>query len=193
MEENQRKQLESRLHSVLGELSMLCVELGIALPAADGGSPSAPPPPRPATDVRRLQSGPVLLVRLGHLTLGFAASEVQELVRIVEIADSVEPRPELEGFVNLRGSAVPVVNLRHLLELPPVARKLSQILVILRVGDIFLAVVVDEVLDVYVLGPESFRDRDAMDLRAGFIAGVASVEDSLIAVLDPSLMARIAL
>jgi len=114
-------------------------------------------------------------------------------VRMVALSDPVEPRPELEGFVNVRGQAVPVLDLRHLLDLDPVEHGLDQSLILLQAEHGRVAVVVDDVLDIYDLSPDAFQDREALELRRGFIDGVARVEERLVAVINPVLLARAAL
>src|SRR5690606_2928772 len=115
MDPDRRKQLESRLQTVLSELSSLCGELGIELGAA--GAADTPTPIGGADGQR--SEGPILIARNDTLHIGFIARNVQEIVRMVALSAPVEPRPEVLGFVNLRGEAIPVLDLRRLLGQEP--------------------------------------------------------------------------
>lgn len=197
MDEQRRRQLELKLQAILGELTTVCAELGIDALSGAAPRPAEQPTaaaPALANEGRALAGlGPLLLARLDRLLTGFVAREVLELVRMVALSDPVEPRRELAGFVNVRGQAVPVIDLRCLLELPPVEADPEQALVILQAERGRVAVIVDEVLDIYELGPENFQHRDSLELRRGFIDGVARVNDRLVAVINPVLLARTAL
>lgn len=189
MDNDRRRALESKLQSLLGELAHVCGELGIS--ATIPGSGSETSPGRTGSEI--VDAGPLLLAKLEDTVLGFVAKEVLELVRMVALSDAVEPRPEVAGFVNLRGQAVPVINLRYMLALPPEAPHPDQALVILQAQRGRVGVIVDEVLDIFDVDDEMFQNRDALEIRSGFVDGVARVDDSLVAVLNPVLLARMAL
>lgn len=185
MDPDRRKKLESRLKTVLGELSSLCDELGIEL----GGGAAAPAVPAGDEDFDR-SIGPILIARSADLHIGFVARTVQELVRMVTLTQPVEPRDEVLGFVNVRGEAIPVLNLRSLLgqELEDIDPE--QTLIILKVDRGRVAVVADEIIDIYELTEDNYQVRDALEIRRGFIEGVARVKNSLVAVIHPVLLAR---
>lgn len=181
MDEQRRRQLESRLQNVLGELGVLCNELGIEL---DGDSPSRSPAVEPQ------RGGLLLLAQLGDLYIGFSAHDLQELIRMVTLSKALDPRPELQGFINIRGQAVPVLDLRCLLGRGTVEPDPDQVIVVLTVSGTRIAVVVDEVLDIYETTPDNYQHREELNLSRGFINGVALIEDKLVAVVDPKRLAR---
>ncbi|OIP33328.1 MAG: hypothetical protein AUK47_19270 [Deltaproteobacteria bacterium CG2_30_63_29] len=181
MDEQRRRQLESRLQSVLGELGVLCNELGIEL---DSNSVSQPPAVEPQ------RGGLLLLAQLGDLYIGFSAHDLQELVRMVSLSKALDPRPELQGFIDIRGQAVPVLDLRCLLGKGVQEADPEQVIVVLSEGDTRIAVVVDEVLDIYETTPDNYQHREELNLRRGFISGVALIEHKLVAVVDPKRLAR---
>jgi purine-binding chemotaxis protein CheW len=192
-EHQRRKALEQKLQGILGQLADVCGQLGIDLSPAPYSppappAPSPPPPPAPA-----LQPCQVLLAQVDTLALGFVSTQVQELARMVALAPSSDPRPEIEGYVNVRGAAVPVVNLRVLLGLPTKPHDVEQFLVFLRAQRSTLAVVVDEVQDIFDVTAEQIQDRNALDLRRGLLQGVIHVEGRLVGVIDPARLVAQAL
>jgi len=185
VDEERRKQLESRLQLLMGELAQLCTDLGVAWDA-----PAAPPPPtRPSVALE----GPLLLARLDDLDLAFHSGDVAELVRLVEITPSLEARKGILGYINLRGQALVVIDLRHLLDLPPCQPDPDHVMVILESKRTRFATVVNEIVDIFDVAPADFQDRHQLDLSRGFLDGVARIQDTLVGVLNPSLVAQVLL
>jgi purine-binding chemotaxis protein CheW len=190
-EQHRRRALELKLQGILGQLADVCGQLGIDLSSASPPSPSPAPPPPPSTIA--LMPGQILLAQLDDLEVGFVSTQVQELARMVALSPSSDPRPELEGYVNVRGAAVPVINLRLMLGLSRKVHDPDQLLIFLRAHRSTLALVVDEVKDIFDVTAEQIQDRAALDLRRGLLQGVVQIEGRLIGVIDPSCLVSQAL
>jgi chemotaxis signal transduction protein len=178
----QRQHLEARLQGILSELASVCQDLGIELSLA---------PPAQLSPQERW-AGPVLLTKLGPYLLAFQAALVHELIRAVALSPGVEPRLAIAGFANVRGDAVTVFDLRYLLELAAEPLHPDQVMLLLDSGQGRVAVVVDEVLDIYEVEADAYQSREVMGLRQGFIEGVARVEEQLVALISPSLLIKVA-
>jgi purine-binding chemotaxis protein CheW len=76
------------------------------------------------------------------------AGSVQEIVPMATLARVPGQPPLLEGFLNLRGTPVPVLRLRRLLSLPPAEPGLHTPIIILRNQASPAGLLVDEVIDI---------------------------------------------
>lgn len=114
---------------------------------------------------------------------GVALDRVQELLPMVALT-LVPDAPALEGVFNLRGTAVPVVNLRRALGLPDRPAEPSDHLIVCQTGTRLVALRVDRALDLIVL------DDGAETLTMGSRSRVAKASDGL--VLLPDLDALLA-
>ena len=119
-----------------------------------------------------------------------------DILRVQEIKgwDSVTGIPNtpdyIRGVINLRGTIVPVIDMRLRFGLPPLEYGPLTVVIVLRVESgsrtRIMGIVVDAVSDVYNL-PED-RIRPAPDfggtVESEFITGLAGVEDKMVIVLD---------
>jgi purine-binding chemotaxis protein CheW len=76
---------------------------------------------------------------------GLVVAHVEEIVPMAALAQLPGQPPVLAGFLNLRGSAIPVLRLNRLFSLPSQGPGLHTPLVVLRAGT---ALLVDSVLDI---------------------------------------------
>ncbi|AQA18116.1 chemotaxis protein CheW [Halioglobus japonicus] len=119
-----------------------------------------------------------------------------EILRVQEIRgwSKVTPLPNspeyLKGVINLRGTIVPIIDLRERFSLEPLEYGSTTVVIVVRVEngeeDRVMGLVVDAVSEVYTLGdsqcqlPPEFGSR----LEDKFVKSLASVEDKMIIVLD---------
>ncbi len=196
-EQQRRKELEIKLQGILGQLADVCGELGIDLSPGVRVKPEAPAQtPAQVADgeaLPALQPGEILLAQIDTLEVGFVSTQVQEIARMVALSPAADRQLELDGYVNVRGQAVPVVNLRHMLGIAPRAPDPEQFLIFLRARRSTLAVVVDEVRDIFDVNAEQIQDRQALDLRRGLLQGVVRIEGRLVGVVDPGRLVAQAL
>jgi purine-binding chemotaxis protein CheW len=130
----------------------------------------------------------VLIFEIGGRRYGLPASEVRELLRAVAIA----PLPPdsgpiaIEGIIDLRGVAVPVVDLRARLRLGPKAVEPSDHLIILETGPDRrpIALRVDRALELAALEPEAFEPLRGREPGAHDALEVARLPDGLVPMLD---------
>ncbi len=156
-DQQRRKELEIKLQGILGQFADVCGEFGIDLSPGVRVKPEAPTPtPAQIADgeaLPALQPGEILLAQIDTLEVGFVSTQVQEIARMVALSPAADRQLELDGYVNVRGQAVPVVNLRHMLGIAPRAPDPEQFLIFLRARRSTLAVVVDEVRDIFDVTP----------------------------------------
>jgi purine-binding chemotaxis protein CheW len=91
---------------------------------------------------------PILVVQVGEHFCGIAAAGVEELVFLPALTRVAGQPAVLEGFMNLRGSAVPVVTLDRLFGLPTRPMALHTPLIVIGKPGHATALAVDRVLEV---------------------------------------------
>jgi purine-binding chemotaxis protein CheW len=115
-----------------------------------------------------------------------------DILKVQEIRgyDSVTRLPDapawIKGVINLRGTIVPVVDLRLRFRLGEPVYDTFTVMIILNVSGRVVGMVVDSVSDVTQLSAESIRP--APELGAGldsrYIAGMGTVEERMLILLD---------
>jgi len=115
---------------------------------------------------------------------------VQE-IRGWEESTMIPNAPEyIRGVINLRGTIVPIMDLRirfglHQVEYSPVT-----VVIILKVekenGERVMGIVVDAVSDVYTISAQSTRRPPELteDSNSGFIRGLVNVNEKMVILLD---------
>lgn len=115
--------------------------------------------------------------------------EILELVRIMKIPQTPD---FMSGVINLRGSVVPVVDIKHKLGMGKVGKSLSTCIIVLDIKlnnkKMYLGILVDSVQEVFELGPENI-DTDpkiGVKLKADLIKGLGKRGNKFIILLDIS-------
>lgn len=91
----------------------------------------------------------VVVFRLDKEEFGVPINSVQEIVRVPEELIHVPRAPAfVEGVINLRGSVLPVIDLRLRLGLPRVERSDNQRIMVFLIADVRTGFIVDQVAEV---------------------------------------------
>ncbi|HEY0476532.1 MAG TPA: chemotaxis protein CheW [Kofleriaceae bacterium] len=128
--------------------------------------------------------------KLGDELFAIDVARVREVLDLSEITRVPTAPPYMRGVVNVRGSAVPVVDLRRKFGLPAVPDTVNTRIVVLELElDGELAVVgglADSVHEVLELERSQIREppRIAMRWRADMIEGLGKKAEQFIIVLD---------
>jgi purine-binding chemotaxis protein CheW len=128
----------------------------------------------------------VLICELGGQRYGLPASGIRELVRAVAIRRLLRDSASIEGVIDLRGTVVPVLDLRARLGLPSKAVDPSDHLIIIEagVGGRPMAVRVDQALELVVLEPAALEPFPELMPGRDDAAGVVRLSDGLVPLLD---------
>jgi len=119
-----------------------------------------------------------------------------DILRVQEIKgwDSVTPIPNtpeyIKGVINLRGTIVPIVDLRQRFSMPEVEYGPITVVIVLKIQcadrDRIMGIVVDAVSDVYDVPPEEMKDAPDFGnvVDTEFVHGLATVDEKMIIILD---------
>jgi purine-binding chemotaxis protein CheW len=128
--------------------------------------------------------------KLGDELFALDVARVREVLDLSEITRVPTAPPHMRGVVNVRGSAVPVIDLRRKFGLPPEPDTVNTRIVVIELDlDGELAVIgglADSVHEVLELGRSQIREppRIAMRWRADMIEGLGKKGEQFIIVLD---------
>ncbi|MDR3687435.1 MAG: chemotaxis protein CheW [Coriobacteriia bacterium] len=126
----------------------------------------------------------VLAFFLGTQRYALPIERVREIQQIVAFSEVPSMGSGVVGMVNLRGSVVPAVDMRRLVGLEPLECTLETPMIIADVHGETLALLVDEVQDVFELPPGCLQESPALHALSASLIGVARVGDGLVYVLD---------
>jgi len=121
---------------------------------------------------------------LGGQRYALPIERVREIQQIVAFSEMPSAGSGVVGMVNLRGNVVPAVDMRLLVGLEPVEYTLETPMIITDVRNEKLALLVDEVQDVFELAPGCLQESPALHSLSASMIGVARMDDGLIYVLD---------
>jgi purine-binding chemotaxis protein CheW len=116
---------------------------------------------------------------------GLAVDDVQELLRAALPAPLPGAPAAVEGVLNLRGRAVPVVDVRRRFGLPSREIEPTDHLIVTRAAGRLIALRVDRAVDLLRLGPADVEPAADLALGGG-VAWVAKLADGLVLVHAPS-------
>lgn len=115
-----------------------------------------------------------------------------EILRVQEIRGytAITPIPNMpvfvKGVINLRGTVVPVVDLRSRFGMPVVEYSKSTVIIVVNVGKHVIGCVVDAVSDVLDVAADSIEKPPALGegVDLSFLRGITRNNEDLIALLD---------
>ena len=107
-----------------------------------------------------------------------------EFLRALTCTPLPKAPPVVEGVINLRGTVVPVFDLRQRFRMPPRTPDPSQYLIVARNGTRIVALRVDGIVDVVQIDAEDIADVSTDVEDAEYVAGVAKFPDGLVLIHD---------
>ena len=133
-----------------------------------------------------------LTFALGDEEYGVEILNVQEIKGYAPVTPIPNTPAWVRGVMNLRGTIVPVIDLRLRLGMPPTEYGAFTVIVVLAVAAKVVGAIVDTVSDVLTI-PEA-DVQHAPDLGVGidvrFVAGIAQADGKLVILLDAESLLR---
>jgi purine-binding chemotaxis protein CheW len=127
-----------------------------------------------------------LTFTLGQEEYGIEILKVQEIKGYSAITPIPNTPPHVRGVMNLRGTIIPVMDLRTKLGMTEAACTPFTVIVVVKVGPKTMGLVVDAVSDVLNIPRGDIQEAPdfGAQVDAGFISGMAKAGDRLIVLLD---------
>lgn len=127
----------------------------------------------------------VVLFELSGQRYGLGAADVVEITRAVEILPLPTAPPVVEGVVNVRGTVLPVLDMRkrfHHLQRP---LSMSDHFIVTKAGEGTVVLHVDQVLAIVQVRSDEVDAAKEVVAYTNYFAGVAKLPDGLVLIHDP--------
>lgn len=140
----------------------------------------------PAGSARTAMTSEFLAFKLGNEEYGVDILKVQE-IRGYENVTRIANAPDyVKGVVNLRGTIVPIVDMRIRFNLGNPTYDQFTVVIVLNIGNRIIGMVVDSVSDVTTLTPDQMRPAPAMGstMSGDYIMGIGTLDDRMLILVD---------
>jgi len=124
--------------------------------------------------------------RLDGEDYAIAITKIQEIILMTPITRLPQAPPYIEGLINLRGSVIPIVNLRKRFGLPPREYDEETRTIVVNVHDKTIGCVVDAVTRVMRINQDQIQPPPpgVGGETSRYLAGLARRDDGLLILLD---------
>ena len=126
----------------------------------------------------------LLTFDVGGRPLALPAAAVREVTWAVAVTPLPKAPPIVEGVINVRGTLVPVLDIRHRLALPAQPVALHQHFIVAHAGQRLVALRVDRALDLVSVPEEAIETAARVAPGVEYVAGIAKLPDGLIVIHD---------
>ena len=123
---------------------------------------------------------------IGEETYGVGVLKVQEIIGMTDITHVPNTVYFMEGVINLRGSVVPVVDMRKKFRMEEREYDSYTVIIIVEVKERLIGMIVDSVSDVLNIPVSSIQSTTHFDskIETDFIKGIGQIDENLIIILD---------
>jgi purine-binding chemotaxis protein CheW len=124
--------------------------------------------------------------RLGDEDYAIAITKIQEIILMKPITRIPQVPDYIEGLINLRGSVIPIVNLRKRFGLAPRDADDETRTIVVNIHDKTVGCIVDAVTQVMRISRDEIQPPplSVLAIAHQHIAGLARLEDRLLIILD---------
>jgi purine-binding chemotaxis protein CheW len=138
--------------------------------------------------LNRAQNTVIQLVgfRLDNEDYAIAITKIQEIILMKPITRIPQVPDFIEGLINLRGSVIPIVNLRKRFGLPPREIDDETRTIVVNVHEKTVGCVVDSVTQVMRISRDQIQPPPlgVMAVNHQYLAGLVKLDDRLMIILD---------
>lgn len=127
-----------------------------------------------------------LSFRLGGEEYGVDILKVQEIRSVDTVTRLPEAPDYIRGVVNLRGTIVPVVDMRIKFRLEAAEYNEQTVMIVLNMAERTVGMVVDGVSDVLTLGEDQIRPPPELSgaMDTAFVTGLGAVDERMLILVD---------
>jgi len=126
------------------------------------------------------------VMRLGDEDYGAEITHVREIIRMQNITEVPQAPPDVEGIINLRGSVIPVVDLRRRFGLDTSSESAETRIVVVDAKEQTVGLVVDRVTEVITVGTGSIEPvaNLAAAAMSSDLRGIVNLPEKLIILIS---------
>lgn len=126
----------------------------------------------------------LLVFTLDEPRYALPLAAVERIVRAVEVTPLPKAPEIVLGAINAQGRVIPVVDVRRRFRLPAREMRLDDRFIIARTARRLVALAADDVAGVRELAPRALVSAEEALPFAGYLRGVAKLEDGLVLISD---------
>ncbi len=127
----------------------------------------------------------LLTFSLNEQDFGIDILRVQEIRNFTRVTPIPNMPESVKGVMNLRGTVIPIVDLRTRFEMPSADYTQFTVIIVVNVGTKIMGLVVDAVSDVLDVGADAIEPAPSLNgIDTTFITGLAKSGDRLVTVLN---------
>ena len=128
----------------------------------------------------------LVVFKLGLEEYGVSILQVQEIKRITQITRVPHTPEYIKGVINLRGSVLPVIDLKKRLNLPEQQSTEDARIIIVKVNEISVGMMVDAVSEVMTINEQNIDSPDVVagSVAANYLSGVGKLDNRLLILLN---------
>ena len=117
---------------------------------------------------------------------GVPVLKVQEIIGMTEIVHVPNCPDFMKGVINLRGSVVPVIDMRNRFNMEGRNYDMFTVIIIVEVKDILVGMIVDSVSDVVDIPMSEIQKTPNFTVKidTDFIEGIGQINEKLVIILD---------
>lgn len=130
----------------------------------------------------------LVIMKLGNEHYGVDIANVESIIKMQEITALPRAPEFVEGVINLRGTIIPIIDMRKRFDMPLVEATRDTRIVVVEIRNLTVGMVVDAVNEVLRVADEDIEPPSQLvtTVDSAFIIGIAKVADRLIILLDLS-------
>lgn len=128
---------------------------------------------------------PLIVFEVNDRRLALPVAATVSVLRMVAISPLSNAPGSVLGVVNVRGTVVPVFDIRRRLRLEARGARASDRLVLVRIAQRLVAVPADRVEGLREVPAGSVRPPDTLMREAGAVAGLVAVAEGILLIQDP--------
>ena len=127
---------------------------------------------------------------IGKEVYGVEVHKVHQIIGMTKITHVPNSLSFMKGMINLRGSVMPVVDMRMKFEMEEKEYNTFTVILIVELKNRFIGMIVDSVSDVLEVPITSIHDTPHFSAKidTDYIRGIGSVEEDLIIILDVDMI-----
>lgn len=127
----------------------------------------------------------IVTFRVDERILGLDIGEVREIKGWQPETIMPEAPPHLRGVVDLRGTVVPVYDMRVVLGLSPTVATETHVIIVIETGRGVAALLADSVSDIVDVPEGALRPPPQIDGGKGLVKGLVVLDSAIVSLVDP--------
>jgi purine-binding chemotaxis protein CheW len=128
----------------------------------------------------------LVIFSLGNELYGVTIHSVESIIKMQAITEVPRTEDYVLGVTNLRGTVVPVLDLRRRFNMTNIENTVHTRIIIINSDSAKVGIVVDEVTEVLKISQKTIQPPPPMSttIESAYINGIARINDSLVILLD---------